>query len=327
MIYYVELGTEFTNTYGDVDLPFYNSLLSVFEKAVKACEGDEQLHVQFSERLFDVVEDSDRVGWGYHDGLTDLYYSLSDWKRIGDSSGGDGEVNGFSVIKKENEYWLVDQVKSDVYSEQDYVVAFDRLLGQWREEKVGYLSLLMDAAFEDWLLNQGFSKISTVVEYTRQLSRSFPEEPEILVEALADGEMADSNFADLYERCRSGSANKNKLFTIEQVMESLENELGQEWRTYCFIFRKSGEPIGLSIPIIEQGTVDEGRLFYFGVVPECRGKGYGSTFHRISLHLLQGMGATTYVGSTDEANLHMIRIFQRNDCVLRDRKGIYRIDR
>lgn len=236
-------------------------------------------------------------------------------------------VNLFNTIKKDREYWLVDQVKVEGMSKLVYRDAFKRLLGDWREKKIGYLSLLMDAAYEEWLLEQGFRKVSTIVEYTRTLNENFTETPEITTDVLVAGGMADSDFAELYEHCRSGSANKNKLFTIEQIMESLENELGPEWRASCFIFRKSGEPIGLSIPIIEQGTVDEGRLFYFGVVPEWRGKGYGTILHRISLSVLKEIGASTYVGSTDEANHHMIGIFERNGCRLRDRKGIYRIDR
>ncbi|WP_239432986.1 GNAT family N-acetyltransferase [Sporosarcina sp. ACRSL] len=236
-------------------------------------------------------------------------------------------MNLFNRIEKDNEYWLVDQVKVEGVSEQEYLEAFSALLWSWKEKQIEYMSLLMDTSYEKWLLEQGFRKISTIVEYTRELNETLPSDSEISMKALADGEMKNSEFAELYERCRSGSANKNKLFTIEQVMESLENELGPNWKTHCYIFRKYGEPVGLSIPIIEQGTVDEGRLFYFGVVPEWRGKGYGTAFHRMSLNLLQEIGATTYVGSTDEANQHMIRIFEQNGCRLRDRKGIYRVDR
>ena len=169
--------------------------------------------------------------------------------------------------------------------------------------------------------------MSTIVEYTRLLDESFVPEPGINVVPLSDNRMRDTAFADLYERCRSGTANKNNLFTIEQAMESFENEFGYEWRTYCQTFWKDGEPIGLSIPHIEQGTIDEGRLFYFGVVPEWRGQGYGTIFHRMSFELLKKVGAATYVGSTDENNRHMIRIFEKNGCRLRDRKGVYRIDK
>ena len=100
-----------------------------------------------------------------------------------------------------------------------------------------------------------------------------------------------------------------------------------KWRTYCHIFWKDGEPIGLSIPHIEHGTKDEGRLFYFGVVPEWRGQGYGTIIHRMTFGILKKIGAATYVGSTDENNHHMIRIFKANGCHLRDKKGIFRIEK
>ncbi|WP_224653585.1 hypothetical protein, partial [Escherichia coli] len=124
-------------------------------------------------------------------------------------------MNLFNRIEKDNEYWLVDQVKVDGVTEQEYVEVFYTLLSSWKEKQIGYLSLLMDASYEKWLLEEGFRKVSMIVEYTRKLDETFPAEQGITVTALADGMMADSDFALLYERCRSGSANKNKLFTIE----------------------------------------------------------------------------------------------------------------
>lgn len=69
-------------------------------------------------------------------------------------------MNLFNRIEKENEYWLVDQVKVDGVSEEDYIEAFSSLLGDWREKQIGYLSLLMDATYESWLLESGFRKVS-----------------------------------------------------------------------------------------------------------------------------------------------------------------------
>ena len=232
----------------------------------------------------------------------------------------------YSVIKKEGEYWLVDQVKHIEVANTRYVQEFKNLLADWRESQCKYLSLLMDQKNEQWLLGQGFQKVSSIVEYTCSLNADFKEEAGIVIESLSQSSMDDAGFANLYERCRSGSANKNNLFTMKQIMESLENELGNNWRSKCHIFKKDGQPIGISIPVIENGTDNEGRLFYFGVVPEMRGKGFGTIFHRLSLGLLKNMNATYYVGSTDENNVHMFRIFERNGCVLRDKKGIYRIN-
>jgi len=73
---YVEFGTEFTNTYGDIDERFYDSMESTYIKVVKACEKDEVLFEQFHDRLLAVVEDSGRIGWGYHDNLKIIFNSI-----------------------------------------------------------------------------------------------------------------------------------------------------------------------------------------------------------------------------------------------------------
>ncbi len=232
----------------------------------------------------------------------------------------------YSVIKKDHEYWLVDQIKNSEVPNKRYMQELAELLSEWHENQCKYLSLLMDQENETWLLGQGFHKVSSIVEYACSLDGDFEAEAGIDIEPLAQSCMDDENFAKLYERCKSGSANKNNLFTMKQIMESLENELGNNWRSNCHIFKKDGQPIGISIPVIENGTEDEGRLFYFGVIPEMREKGFGTTFHRLSLGLLKNMHAASYVGSTDENNVHMIHIFERNGCNLRDEKGIYRIN-
>lgn len=232
----------------------------------------------------------------------------------------------FNLIKKEREYWLVDQHKVSHIPNIDYLVAFDQLLTEWKEQNVAYLSLLMDEENEDWLLKRRFKKVSSIVEYTKTLQGPFKNTSDFQVDALSESQVTDSDFARLYDACRSGSANKNKLFSISQIMESLELELGTNWRDQCFIFSQNGRNYGISIPHIEQGTAEEGRMFYFGVVPEQRQKGYGKIFHAISLELLKTLGAKIYVGSTDTGNAPMRRIFETNGCILRDIKGIYRID-
>jgi hypothetical protein len=75
-LYYVEIGTEFTNTYGDIDERFYYSMESMYSQVVTECDQDEKLFTTFKERLLSVVQDSDQIGWGYHDTLCDLYHSI-----------------------------------------------------------------------------------------------------------------------------------------------------------------------------------------------------------------------------------------------------------
>lgn len=236
-----------------------------------------------------------------------------------------GKKKLFNIIKNKGQYWLVDQIKIPETTHQEYLDEFLKLLNIWETDDSGFMSVLMDPAFENNMINAGFEKVSTIVEFTRQLQLTDNDDKVINTHCLDEGDMTDQRFGQLYELCRSGSANKNKEQTIQQVMQSLRQELGENWRSNCFIFTFHNAVIGLSIPHIEMGTVDEGRLFYFGVVPEFRGQGFGKRIHWKSLILLKNMRAYYYVGSTDEANKPMIGIFKNNGCKLRDRKGIYQI--
>lgn len=69
MLYYVECGTGFTNTYGDIDMKFYNSLLSVFDDLIKQIEKhpDEKMYRVFRARLIELTYEVRDIGWGYGD--------------------------------------------------------------------------------------------------------------------------------------------------------------------------------------------------------------------------------------------------------------------
>ncbi|WP_339148822.1 MULTISPECIES: GNAT family N-acetyltransferase [unclassified Sutcliffiella] len=236
-------------------------------------------------------------------------------------------MNLFNIIKNKQEYWLVDQIKKDGIPTEIYLRKLREILQEWNRLEIGYLSLLMDEQFESWLLENNFGKVSSIVEYTRKLEE-LPDADDLIVgHSLAEGLLDVQKYAELYELCRSGSANKNTKQPVSQVMSSIENELGPEWRQHCFYFMKDGGFAGISIPHIEMGTEDEGRLFYFGVVPDLRGQGIGGQIHKNSMALLKQFHATYYVGSTDIHNTNMIKIFEKNGCELRDRKGIYKIVR
>ncbi|KMJ57248.1 hypothetical protein AB685_17770 [Bacillus sp. LL01] len=236
-------------------------------------------------------------------------------------------MNLFNIIKNEQKYWLVDQIKMDDVPTELYLSQFADILKEWDRLEIGYLSLLMDEQYESWLLENKFGKVSCIVEYTRKLADLPIPEGELVWHSLAEGFLDDQRYGELYELCRSGSANKNIKQPIDEVMNSLKNELGPVWRQHCYYFLKDGALVGISIPHIEIGTEDEGRLFYFGVVPELRGRGLGVQIHQISMALLKQFQAIYYVGSTDVNNANMIKIFEKNGCEHRDRKGIYKIFR
>jgi hypothetical protein len=80
MLHYVETGTEFTNTYGDINEPFYNSLESVLKDF---CEGiikssdPEQAYGQFNKRLVALKRATYGIGWGYGDAVQEILSDLA----------------------------------------------------------------------------------------------------------------------------------------------------------------------------------------------------------------------------------------------------------
>lgn len=75
MVFYVECGNNFTLSYGDINEDFYDSLLEVYENAIETVQelpSDEQ--EEYRKRLFDILESASGIGWGYYDGLCNLFY-------------------------------------------------------------------------------------------------------------------------------------------------------------------------------------------------------------------------------------------------------------
>lgn len=77
MLTFVESGIDCTNTYGDIDDPFYNSMSSMFERLLKLLVK-ENLFGHFEERLKLVLLDTRHIGWGFYD---DLEYLLAIYQK------------------------------------------------------------------------------------------------------------------------------------------------------------------------------------------------------------------------------------------------------
>lgn len=76
MTYFVECGNQFTCEFGDIDEAFYDALLRMYERTIKKVLSlpDEEQH-EFRKRLKTIMVTSNKIGWGYHDGLCDQYYA------------------------------------------------------------------------------------------------------------------------------------------------------------------------------------------------------------------------------------------------------------
>ena len=72
MLYYVEIGVEFTNTYGDIDEAFYESMGNMYKWAVKLI-AENELEELYERRCRSIVADTSGIGWGFHDWLKKIY--------------------------------------------------------------------------------------------------------------------------------------------------------------------------------------------------------------------------------------------------------------
>lgn len=75
MLFYAETGVEFTNEFGDIDEPFYNSIASVYSSALTLMDKENILN-KFADRAKKIVDDTSGIGWGFHYELGDIYYQF-----------------------------------------------------------------------------------------------------------------------------------------------------------------------------------------------------------------------------------------------------------
>ncbi len=72
MIYYVEMGVDFTNAYGDINEQFYLSMESMYDTAAKFV-NENNIANDYLNRFKKIVDDTSDIGWGFHDYLNEMY--------------------------------------------------------------------------------------------------------------------------------------------------------------------------------------------------------------------------------------------------------------
>jgi len=78
MLDYVEHGVDFTNEYGDMLAGYYSSIESMFESLENyLIKNIDKINVAVTmNRIDDIVNKSNGIGWGFHDNLLDMYVGL-----------------------------------------------------------------------------------------------------------------------------------------------------------------------------------------------------------------------------------------------------------
>jgi hypothetical protein len=72
MLFYAEKGVDYTNEYGDISMSFYDSVSGVYRKALTLMH-DEGILDRFKKRARALVDETNGIGWGFHDDISDTY--------------------------------------------------------------------------------------------------------------------------------------------------------------------------------------------------------------------------------------------------------------
>jgi ribosomal protein S18 acetylase RimI-like enzyme len=171
--------------------------------------------------------------------------------------------------------------------------------------------------WREFLLKTGLISYQKIL-YSRPLDADIELNSDLFqLESLA--KIGESVFIDELERVFQGDSetlswpakNWNAKAEFEQLKtHAAEAFAPQNW------FRVSLEtvPVGILLPQVYPDNPSEGTLFYIGVFPEQRGRGYGRALHHLGLKLLSQRGVRRYLGSTDIQNQAMQKIFAHNSC-------------
>ena len=94
MLYYIEMGVEFTDEYGDISESFYNSIESMYQSVVNYINKHKNPEIFniLRNRLKAVVDDTSEIGWGFHDELGSIYSEIK-WLDLEDIDTDENQLN------------------------------------------------------------------------------------------------------------------------------------------------------------------------------------------------------------------------------------------
>lgn len=80
MLYYAEVGVDFTNTYGDIDERFYDIIERAYMNTLEYIYKND-LQDKFKNKIDEIRLNTDGIDWAFYDNMDEIYYDYySDFK-------------------------------------------------------------------------------------------------------------------------------------------------------------------------------------------------------------------------------------------------------
>ncbi|GGI18055.1 GNAT family N-acetyltransferase [Gottfriedia solisilvae] len=235
--------------------------------------------------------------------------------------------HSFKIVKCATEYVNIEE--KDSINEENLVNELKTLINQSINTQVKRIGVFINKASNQYLscsrmlIELGFDLYTSKVEVYRSLNDICGTCVDYEWHSIGDKLLSEVEFKVLWKRCMEGSLNRKSSLSIEEQLNSVKTLLGSNWYKSCIVIYEGCKPIGITIPHLEPGTKEEGRLFFFGLLPDERGKGRSAQLHYQALCILKQMGATFYKGSTHETNIKMQNVFYKNNCSIKSHTESY----
>ncbi|MGP4059339.1 GNAT family N-acetyltransferase [Halobacillus sp. H74] len=189
------------------------------------------------------------------------------------------------------------------------------------------LTILLNDSFPDeverHLYNRNFKCHDELLFVKKDFKNLEQTSPVFTLKSLR--EVTFDHFKSIWERAMKGSLNAPSLLDMDEQMRGVEKELGSTYIDTCILAFEGERAIGVIMPHIEPGTEAEGRIFYFGLVPEARGKRKAVQLYKQGLDLLnKQFGATYSIGATSKNNKPMLRVFEETGFEITERVKVYK---
>lgn len=190
-----------------------------------------------------------------------------------------------------------------------------------KKDRVLLVTKTADLVERDWLEQRGYRLRAETVKYFFDLANLQDEDfPFQWDESKRIVSEVESVWAEILGQTNTSAS----VVSAKRQVKNLQSELGEAYTKSLCVVKEGDEALGLLLPHEEPSRLQQGRLFYFGLLPQYRGKGMAATVHRYGLHLLrERFGADYYIGSTEVKNLPMRTVFQKNGCLLLGTEQLY----
>jgi len=154
-------------------------------------------------------------------------------------------------------------------------------------------------------------------------------EPDIEFHLVPFKEVSLKDYQDIYYECSKGDPQIDLTgLTPEAFFEKDKKEIGHVYNEgLMHLVMYNEQHIGvLNLRVEQIGDTDKkgGSINYIGLLPKCRGKGYGKALHLTGLRQLRQLDCNNYYGGTDSNNAPMQNIFKANNCRLIETQHYYK---